>query len=122
MLTAVIISGTGCSNEGTEIGGNTHNSSLSSEASDTSKNEEAEPDNINHDNPRVYYTKEEVSELINNIDSEMLNFTNTVNPDGLLYAFGGMDSLKVFLLFGITAAAFLAGYLIIRLNWRDQGA
>lgn len=57
-----------------------------------------------------------------NIDSEMFDFADTVNPDGLLYAFGGIDSLKVFLLFGLTAAAFLAGYLIIRMNWRDQGA
>ncbi len=57
-----------------------------------------------------------------NIDPSMLEFANIVNPDGLLYAFGLINGWRIFLLFGIASAVFLTGYLIIRLNWRDQGA
>lgn len=57
-----------------------------------------------------------------NIDSSMLEFANIVNPDGLLYAFEWVNGGRIFLLFGAAAAVFLTGYLIIRLNWRDQGA
>ena len=57
-----------------------------------------------------------------NIDPEMVKFANTINPDGLLYVFDSMNKLSIFLLFGLTAAAFLTCFLIIRLNWRDQGA
>lgn len=57
-----------------------------------------------------------------NVDQKIIEFTQIIDPDGLLWLNGGVYDGKTLLLSGITAAALFAGYLIIRLNWRDRGA
>ncbi len=76
LLTSVILACTGCNNDNDRLGEDSSDISLSSEETlppETANNTEAsesereitDPEDINHDNPRVDYTKEEVSEIIN---------------------------------------------------------
>ena len=57
-----------------------------------------------------------------NINLGLLEFTQTANPDGLLWIADQPDFKAPALFFGITAAAFMTAYLIIKQNRRDQGA
>lgn len=57
-----------------------------------------------------------------NIDQKIVEFTQTADPDGLLRLNGCAYSGRILLLTGIISATLFAGYLIIRLNWRDRGA
>ena len=57
-----------------------------------------------------------------NINLGLFKFTQIANPDGLLWITDQPDIKAPALFFGITAAAFMAAYLIIKQNWRDSGA
>lgn len=57
-----------------------------------------------------------------NINLGLLNFAGIVNPDGLLWIAEQPNLKAPALFFGITAAVFMAGYLMIGQNRRDSGA
>ena len=57
-----------------------------------------------------------------NIDLDLLNLTNIINPEGLLQIAELPDFKAPALFFGITAAVFMAAYLVIGQNRRDHGA
>ena len=57
-----------------------------------------------------------------NVNTGLLNFAITVNPDGLLTIAYRPDFKAPALFFGITAAMFAAAYLVIGQNRRDCGA
>lgn len=56
-----------------------------------------------------------------NFDENALKFASTINPDGILWT-SDYTRLSVILMFGISAAVFFAGYIIINQKRGDCGA
>lgn len=57
-----------------------------------------------------------------NIDEDMLRFSQIADPDALLWFFNRAERLPISVLYGVTAAAFFVGYLIVKQHWSDSGA
>lgn len=57
-----------------------------------------------------------------NINYDLLNFTDTVRPEALIYVDTDQNRWWILLVFGAISVLFLTGYLIIQRAWGDSGA